>query len=285
MRKKSFTVFVLMAVLLVLSLALPAMAKATKAEIAKVQKEMAAFNAKIVAADAREKAAGVRAFTARKGAAAAKAEAVAAGKAVDVARAKAEAAGKIAAEAMARQDAVMNVVTLIPGPGWIIGHFASWHKAGEMSYADEYIRAVRSNQPRPAGNETSRGLSYAFFKGLSTAPEGIAFYGVGRTLQLLKHDQLDPYSVWTAYGRPYWLDFTVIGAKAAGGVMGAYAGDVGLPILRPTTEPVQSAFVYMAMMGGSWNVVSGTASQAFQGAKPFQKYYDMHHWWTGRSPL
>jgi len=153
-----------------------------------------------------------------------------------------------------------------------------------MSYTEEYLRAVRNNQPKPAGNETSRGLAYLFFKAPSTA-EGIAFYGVGRTLCLLDYDQLDPYSVWTAYGRLYWLDATVIGAKAAGGVMGAYADKVGLPILRPATEPVQNAFVYMAMIGGSWNVVSGTASQAVQGAKPFQKYYSAHKWWSGREPL
>jgi len=185
----------------------------------------------------------------------------------------------------ATQKGLAKAVFWIPGPGWIAGFGYSWYKAGEMKYVEDYCRAVRNNQPRPAGNETRRGLEYLFFKGLSTAPEGIAFYGVGQTFFLLKYDQLDSYSVWTAYGRPYLIDLTVIGAKAAGGAMGAYAGQVGLPILRPCTEPIQNAFVYMAMIGGSWNIITGTASQAFQGATPFQRYYNAHRWWSGNEPL
>lgn len=284
MRKKGFVVFVLMAVLLAF-LVLPAMAKATKVEMAKVKAEMAAFDVKIKAADAREKTAGARALTARKGAAAAKTEAVAAGKAADVARTKAVAAGKIAAKAMARQNAVMNVVTVIPGPGWITGFFASWYKAGEMAYTEDYIRAVRNGTAKPAGNETCRGLAYLFFKGLSTAPEGIAFYGVGRTLQLLDYDQLDPYSVWTAYGRPYVLDATVIGAKIAMPILACYPAVSGLPALATKGGIIGNAFLWQAAVGGGWNVVSGTASQAVQEAKPFQRYYDMHRWWSGHNPL
>lgn len=191
-------------------------------------------------------------------------------------------------KARAKQNTVMKVVTLIPGPGWIFGHLAAACKAGEMSYCEEYIRAVRNGTAKPAGNETCRGLAYLFFKGLSTAPEGMAFYGVGRTLGLVEFDQMDYYSVFTSWGRPLWLDATVIGAKAAFGVMGAYALDTGLPALGGHwmyKEPVNLAFLWMAAGGGGWNVVSGTASQAFQGAKPFNQYYDLHRWWSGREPL
>jgi len=184
------------------------------------------------------------------------------------------------------QKTIAKVAFAIPGPGWIAGFFYSWSKAGEMAYTEEYIRAVRENKPRPAGNETSRGLAYMTFKGLSTAPEGIAVYGVGQSLFLLKYDQLDPLSVWTAYGRPYWLDATVISTKAAFGVMGAYAADVGLPALGHSAgAPINQAFYWMAAGGGSLNLLTGTANQAMKGASPYKKYYSMHRWWSGNKPL
>lgn len=191
-------------------------------------------------------------------------------------------------QAAEKQKQVMDVITSVPGPGWIIGFFTSWYKAGEMQYAEEYIRAVREGRPKPAGNETGRGLLFAGFKGLSTAPEGIAFYGVGRTLRLLAYDQLDPYSVWTAYGRHYVLDGLVIGAKASMGALGAYAADVGLPLLGGAEvggEVIAHSFLWNALAGGTLNVLTGTANQALQGATPFSKYYAQHQWWSGRKPL
>src|SRR4030042_5439607 len=180
----------------------------------------------------------------------------------------------------ATQKTLMKIGFSIPGPGCMAGCFYSWYKAGEMAYTEDYIRAVRNGTAKPTGNETCRGLAYLFFKGLSTAPEGIAFYGVGRTLQLLPYDQLDPYSVWTAYGRSYILDATVIGAKAAMPILACYPAASGLPALATKGEIIGNAFLWQAAVGGGWNVVSGTASQALQGAKPFHKYYDQHRWWS-----
>ena len=185
-------------------------------------------------------------------------------------------------QSMEQQKKILRVVFAVPGPGWIAGFFYSWYKAGEMDYAEKYIAAVKNNQPKPEGNETSRGLAYAFFKGFSTAPEGIAFYGLGKTTFLLEYDQLDPYSVWTAYGRHYALDALVIGTKAAFGVMAAETG--ALPLLEGESE-VGNSFLWLAAGGGGLNVAAGTASQAFQKARPFSRYYDMHKWWSGHKTL
>jgi len=187
-----------------------------------------------------------------------------------VLKAKTAEISKAAAEAQARQDRICKVVGMVP----VVGLAMRLYNAGEM-------RAYLAGKK----NISLAALGYVLFKLPSALPEHAAFDFVwqfaGRNWR-----ELDPITVTLLYDRPYWADVMVIGTKAAFGAMGAYAGDVGLPILGGYHHlPVNQAFLWMAAGGGGLNVLTGLGHQAAGGFKSLRQYYQDLKWWTGSSPV
>lgn len=278
--RKGYVLFLAVFVLLVFCAA-PAMAKATKAEMAKVKAEMAAHNVNIAAAGAREKAAGARALTARQGATVAKAQAVVAGKAAEVARVKAVAAGKIAASAMARQDRVCTALGVVP----VLGLGMRLYNSGEMKACMQNILDMRAGKKAvDTKKESVAGVVHALFKLPAALPEHAATDFAWR-LTGANWRELDPVTVFLVDGRPYVLDLLVIGAKIAMPILACYPAASGLPTLATKGEIIGNAFLWQAAVGGGLSVLTGTGHQAATGLSSFHQYYKDKIWWTGRNPL
>jgi hypothetical protein len=226
-----------------------------------------ALDAKIKAAKAKEVAAGKVATQARADGAKARAESAAYG-----AKEKSAAAGAAAAKAakdaaMATQDQVCTVVGLVP----VIGSFMRYYNEGE-------VQASLASK----GNESYYGIVHAFFKGLASGPEMWATDLAWR-LTGANWRELDPASVFFVNDRPYLLDAVVIGTKIFFGLAAYGVIDAGLPVLGHAAHApmIQTAY-WVALGGGSLNLLTGAGYQAAKGMSPYKAYYKNLEWRTGK---